>query len=274
MSTSLVKLGTVLTPRSWRVHPLGAEGILETLVTIADEMDSNFDSLQLITWFNPFECHFSYDVTDICLRLGVNEPHEEWPSRYERPLWSFNKQRNDFSLGSLKKLVSRMTISNEDRFSRMSEDEKVMLVSFHINYSMGQSKKYYDSAYLPEYFRSYRDAGPTRAKILAGMHETAYKAFGMKDTQKVSSELRTILEKSRITAADLPIPIFGAPWNEDVFEYKGRPIGLPRDGKTGKIREAHTIDLVWGMGLYALKPIESIGYVQFNSKVNCKLLSP
>lgn len=223
------------------------KSILESLVNIADIADEKFEVEMLDSFWEPFGGYYQRFIRDISANLGLNErplydPHE--------PFSAYNKQHSLQKL-TLKKIFPHIQFVNGSLLNKISDDEDLMLVSYHIWYNFGSSSKYFSSD-------------------ISKFDKFALKFKGLEEQEKVEEEISDILKPYQLNQSPLHI-LTSNP--QDLFSYNNRLISLIQKNENYKENKGSFTDLIWSFGIYTSYP-ELIGYVLFNKDDAKKIFLP
>ncbi|MGM5487719.1 MAG: hypothetical protein ACQESG_02100 [Nanobdellota archaeon] len=217
--------------------------ILDALVGIAAIADAQFAHEMLDSFWMPFEAQYKRFIRDISANLGLNErplyhPHE--------PFDAYNKH-HFVKKSSVTRLLPYIDFVDDFFLRKTSDDEDLLLVSYHIWHNFGSSSKYFSSN-------------------ISTFDRFLLRLKGLEEEEKVKQEISEILKPYQLNQSESPLQILSSNL-EDLFNYNDRLFSLIQKEDNYKENEGGFADLIWSLGVYTTYP-EPIGYILFNKE--CK----
>ncbi len=251
---------------------LNGEQILEALLELAQEVDNAGTQEALKVWWSWMPSPFWIFVDDLAVEKGHNTPYENGSgsASRRRPVWSFNQQHHNITRSSVNGLVPLLT-QVDDGLIEMDPRTELMIVTYHINYSPGQTSGYFYRRGTQKAVEAY-GVGPRLAAWWSAIYCEILEGQGLRDYDKTEQEIIELLGKNRVTHPDRKFDFF-IPCGEDFFAYNGRIVGLTRDTHDDTKNKIGIVDLLWGIGVYTAcegRDPELRGYTKFDTQEKIK----
>jgi len=254
--------------------------ILDNLVLVADQADKKISPQLFEQIWHPFDGQYNQYIQEIVFALRLNERSLYHP---HQPIGQYNKQHHDVVKENMLPHLSTLSHFDSNAFHHLSQNDPLILVSYHIWYNLNDSSNYFDDYPIPSIIADHKGIPETLKQKVSKLYEHYLKSKGLRKISEVEQEILTLLTPNRRTTS--PVSILNSSHLSDIFQYNDRLFSLNQkyfiqknssisnnfsQNHSPNITLTHNgkwIDLLWALGIYT-NNLDLIGYIQFNKKQN------